>query len=147
MRGPERGRVFLARRRLPTPLRRRGESTGADWSAFGLEIYSVNGKEVLRKRSFSIRALSKFVVGEGEEKHDVEIKMDLFPTLKSWIFPGHWVAQAYVDGELVVGDLTPQVRRTVRLVDKIMNWILVAVTASALAVVVIYFVVRYAIPR
>ena len=112
------------------------------WSPFGLEIYSVNGEEVLRKQSLSTRGSRKFVVGEGDKKHDVEIRMDVVPTLKSWISPGDWVAQAYVDGKLVVDDLTPKTRRTVRLVDKIMNWFLVVMFIILTVVVIFSFVVR-----
>ena len=91
------------------------------WSQLGLEIYLVNGKEVLRKRSFSMRGTRKFTAGEGEDKHDIEIKVDMIPTLKSLVSSKDWIAQAYVDGELVVSDLIPQFRK----IDKILNWIIV----------------------
>ncbi|MCC5827898.1 MAG: hypothetical protein JJU36_00495 [Phycisphaeraceae bacterium] len=44
------------------------------WSLLGLEIYSVNGREVLRRRNFSSRGSRKFTVGEGDQRHEVEIK-------------------------------------------------------------------------
>ena len=117
------------------------------WSLFGLEIYSVNGKQVLKKRGLSLRGSRRFVVGEGGEKHDVEIKLDMVPTRKSWIFPGDWLAQAYVDGELVVADLTPQLRQKVRLIDRILNWALIVAFSILAIVLFLYFVLRYAIPR
>jgi hypothetical protein len=114
------------------------------WSPFGLEIYSVNGQEVLRKRSLSLRGSRKFVVGEGDERHEVEIRLDVAPTLRSWIFPGDWVAQAYVDGALVVDDLTPKIRRNVRQADKVLNWCLVAVFIVLAVVVMFSFIVPVA---
>ena len=95
------------------------------WSQFGLEVYSVNGKEVLRTRSYSIRGSRKFVAIDGERTHDVEIKLDFAPTRKSWISSGDWIAQAYVDGELAVPDLTTQMRGSVRKVERVMNWVFV----------------------
>ena len=124
------------------------------WSPFGLEVYSVNGKEVLRKWACSIRGSRKFTVGDGEERHEVEIKVDFAPTLKSWFFPGEWIAQAYVDGELVVDDLTPRLRRTLRrrrrilrLVYKIFYWILVVELCILAILGILYVVVRYVLPR
>ena len=110
------------------------------WSQFGLEIYSVNGKEVLRRRSFSIRGSRSFVVTDGGRTHNVEIKIDFAPTPGSWISPGNWVAQAYVDGELAVADLTPKLRQGVRTADKIFHWIFVVSLIVLALLGAIYFV-------
>lgn len=110
------------------------------WSIFGHETYSVNGKEVLKKWSLSPRGSRKFVIGEGEAKHDVEIKIDFAPNFKSWISPGDWIASAYVDGELVVDDLTTSMRRTIIFADKIINIFLILLMVFAVFVLVYWLI-------
>lgn len=53
-------------------------------SPFGLEKYLVDGQEVLKLRSFAIRGSRRFSVGEDDHrKHEVEIKFDMFPGIRS----------------------------------------------------------------
>ena len=114
-------------------------------SLFGLEKYSVEEKEVLRMRSFALRGSRKFKVGEGEDEHEVEINVDTVPRAKSWIFLGDWIAKAYVDGILLVEDLTPNLRSKVRFVDRILNYCLIIVLGVLAILGLLYVVLRYVI--
>jgi hypothetical protein len=76
----------------------------------GLEVYVVDGIEVLRVWSYSIRATRRFEVGNAE-RHTVEVRLDSMPNWKSLLSPREWIAEAYVDGKLVVPDLVPDLRR------------------------------------
>jgi hypothetical protein len=77
---------------------------GIFWSWCGLEIYTVDEREVFRKRCFSFRGIRKFVIGE-REKHEVEVRADFRPV--RW---NDWTAQLLVDGRIAVDDLTPALR-------------------------------------
>jgi hypothetical protein len=117
------------------------------WSVGGLERYSVDGKEVLRMRSLGLRGRRKFKVGKGKDEHEVEIEMDVVPRTKSWIFPGDWIAKAYVDGVLVVEDLTPRTRSKVRTIDRILNYGLVIGVVVLAVLGLLYVTLRYVIPH
>ena len=117
------------------------------WSIGGLESYSVDGKEVLRMRSLGLRGRRKFKVGEGRDEHEVEIEMDVVPRAKSWIFPGDLIAKAYVDGVLVVEDLTPRARSKMRSVDRILNYGLVIGVGILVVLGLLYVTLRYVIPH
>jgi len=91
------------------------------WSIFGSEIYKVDGKEVLKKRSLSPRGSRKFTIKDEENTYDVEIKIDMAPKAKSWLFPGDWIVQVYVNGEPFISDLTPSLRKKVKKLDHILN--------------------------
>jgi sporulation protein YlmC with PRC-barrel domain len=94
------------------------------YSIFGLEIYKVDGKEIMRKRSFSIRGNRKFAIANNENNYEIEIKYDMVPKIKSWIFPGDWIAQVYVNGNLFISGLTPSSRETIRKIDQASNKVL-----------------------
>ncbi len=106
------------------------------WSLFGLEIYKVDDKEVLRKRNLSIRGSRKLTIKDEENTYEVEIKIDAAPKAKSWLFPGDWIAQVYVNGELSISDLTPSLRKKVKKIDRIVNIALV-ITFSLLALLLL----------
>ena len=78
------------------------------WS--GLEIYTVDGVEVLRTRNYQLRGVREFDVGE----HQVVIKVDFWPSWRILLRPWDWVAEAYIDGELAVEDVTPETRARLR---------------------------------
>jgi hypothetical protein len=65
----------------------------------GLEVYLVDGQEVLRRRSFALWGSRRFSI-EGPEPHQVEIRVKCFPLS----------SQARVDGELIINDLFPRFR-------------------------------------
>lgn len=117
------------------------------WSISGLERYLVNGKEVLRMRSLGLRGHRKFKVGEGEDEHEVEIQVDQVPKVKSWIFPGDWMTKAYVDGVLVVEDLTPRTRSKVKSIDRILNYCMIIIVGILAALGLLYVTLRYVIPH
>lgn len=48
------------------------------WVIVWSRKYFVDGKEVLKTRSFAGRGSRKFTVGSGSSKHEVEIKFDFF---------------------------------------------------------------------
>ncbi len=96
------------------------------FSLFGLEIYKIDGKEVLRKRNFSIRGSRKLTIRDEENTYDLEIKVDTAPKVKSWLFPGDWIAQVYVNGELFISDMTPSLRRKIKIFDRLMMVILIS---------------------
>lgn len=104
-------------------------------SLWGTEVYTVDDVEVLRLTSMSMRAVREFEVGESE-KHSVEVKVDMLPSWKSFISP-YWIAEVYVDGELVVDELFPRIRRRLEMMSRIFNFVLVA----SLAVLVILVLV------
>lgn len=85
------------------------------FSTWGLEIYQVDGIEVLRIRSWSVSGERSFLVGETEY-HKVAIVVDLLSSWKAWILPGQWQAQVYVNGKLFLDDLNPEWRRTAKIV-------------------------------
>lgn len=91
-------------------------------STWGTEVYAVDGNEVLRQKSFSIWGARRFDVGDVE-KHSVEIRIDMFPSWKSLIAPV-WIAEAYVDGVLVVADLFPDIRKRLRAINRIRSIVL-----------------------
>jgi len=105
-------------------------------SIFGLEIYKVDGKEILKTRSFAVRGNQKFTISDNENKYEIEIKYDMLPKAKSWLFPENWIAQVYVNGELLVSDLTPALKETVRKVNRESNkillfWLIILLAALA----------------
>ena len=113
------------------------------WSLFGLETYSVDGKEVLRTRSLGLRSRQQFKVGEGEDEHAVTIEIDFAPNVITLlIHPENWIARAYVDGVLAVEDLTPRPRSTVRVISRISNYGLL-IALGILAVTILCIVVQY----
>lgn len=69
------------------------------WS--GMEIYRVNGGEVLRVRSQADRTVQSFEAGE-KEKHSVEFR--------AWIEAGCIAGSVFVDGLLYRSDLFDEVR-------------------------------------
>ncbi len=103
-------------------------------TATGKEVYRVDGEVVLSLRSFKSKAERTFTVGT-EEQHEVRIVLDSNLSLKSLIDPSNWKAQVFVDGELFIDDLTPELRDTVKTVNSIMNWIIVI---SVVVIVVCY---------
>jgi len=111
------------------------------FSLFGLEIYKVDGKEVLRKRNFSIRGSSKLTIRDEENTYDLEIKVNMAPKVKSWLFPGNWIAQVYVNGELFISDLTPSLRRKVKKIDRLMN-VLLIIIGCLLAILLILIIIK-----
>ncbi len=79
----------------------------------GPDIYAVDGEEVLRKETFSILRPKQTIyldLGSEEDKHFVEIRINLWPIIRSWR-TNNWVAEVYIDGELTIPDLTPDERR------------------------------------
>lgn len=94
-----------------------------EWSPYsGLEVYKVDGQEVLTKRSWALAGTRRFRVGDGDEIYDIEIRVDLVPKLRSWFYPGDWIAQAYVNGKLYIDDLTRESRTKVR---RLYWWLLI----------------------
>jgi hypothetical protein len=112
------------------------------WSIFGSEIYKVDDKEILRKRSLKPRGSRKFTVKDEENTYDVEIKIDMAPKVKSWLFPGDWVAQVYVNGELFISDLTPSFRKKVKKINHITNIILIIFLSLLIIIWVIIWVIK-----
>lgn len=111
------------------------------WSSLGQERYVVDGKQVLKLWSFSLKGNRKFLVGNADDRHEVEIRIDTAPSAKSLLSPGDWIAQAYVDGELFVPDLTPKTRKTVKTADKVIN-VLVLIALALLACTVLWAILR-----
>ncbi len=101
---------------------------GVYFSSFGLEVYTVDGFEVLRQWSFSIRGTRRFVVGD-REKHEVEIVVDLIPSVVRW-WNSEWVAKALIDGEVVVDDLTPGLRTFSKACMRVVNWSILGAAAG-----------------
>jgi len=96
-------------------------------SMWGTEVYTVDGVEVLRLRSLAFRATRQFKVGESE-KHLVEVKVDMNLSWRSMIGPT-WIAEVYVDGELVVAELYPDMRRRLEKLHRVLNYILIGLLA------------------
>lgn len=104
------------------------------YSIFGLEIYKVDGKEILKKRSFAVRGNRKFTISDNDGNYEIEIKYDMLPKVKSWLFPENWIAQVYVNGTLFISDLAPSLKETVRKVDRESNnvlllWLIILLAA------------------
>jgi len=78
------------------------------WS--GLEVYAVDGIEVLRTKNYQVRGVREFNVGQ----HKVVIKVDIWPSWRILLRPWQWIAEAYIDDELVVEDVTAEFREKVR---------------------------------
>lgn len=91
-------------------------------SLWGTEVYVVDGADVLRLSSLALRATRRFEVGE-QEKHVVEVVLDTIPTWRSLVTPD-WKAEVYVDGELRVAELFPDMRRRFKRFTRISNWVL-----------------------
>jgi hypothetical protein len=103
-------------------------------SMWGSEIYAVDGAEVLRKISFEWRGIREFSVGVVE-RHEVRIRYDLLPTWSAAFSPAEWIAEAYVDGVLVVPDLIPDFRQqmhTLLHIAKVLLTVLVILLVAAL---------------
>jgi hypothetical protein len=102
----------------------------------GTEVYVVDGSEVLRLRSLSLRAVRQFEVGAAE-RHVVQVKLDGLPSWKCLIAPD-WIAEVYVDGQLMIADLFPVQRQQFREIFRVLTVVLVAsVGALLLAVFVL----------
>lgn len=93
-------------------------TVGIHFSYFGKEVYTVDGLDVLRINSLSTRGVRQFELGEVE-KHSIEIRMDVLATWKCFFSAHDWIAEAYVDGELVVEDLIPKMRRRINTIIRI----------------------------
>jgi len=106
-------------------------------SMWGTEVYTVDGVEVLRLKSMALRATRRFEVGDPE-KHLVEVKVDAFPSWKVFIAPS-WIAEVYVDGELVVDELYPEMRRRFARIHRVLNYVLIA-SLSILAILTLILV-------
>ncbi len=98
--------------------------------AWGPAVFSVDGQEVCRKRSLALKQVVQFDVGSGEERQRVEIRMNFWPMLKPWR-SDNWIAEAYVDGELVIPDLTGELRIKVAKSEKVVDRILLAFVVIA----------------
>ncbi len=88
------------------------------WS--GLEVYTVDGIEVLRTKNYQIRGVREFNVGQ----HKVVIKLDAWPSWRILLRPWEWIAEAYIDDELVVEDVTAEFRAKVRSVMVSLRYVL-----------------------
>lgn len=97
-----------------------------DWSLFGLERYWVDEEQVLKKWSFSLKGTRTLIIGEGHNQHTVLFKVDMFPSVKRWLVLD-WIAEVYVDGELMIEDVTPRTRRTLKFWTRLLDSITVAV--------------------
>ena len=75
-------------------------TVGIEWSARGLRTYSVDGAEVLRVWSRSVRGRDRFAVGDTE-RHEVELEYDFAPNWRGWILATEWQIRLLVDGEVV----------------------------------------------
>ena len=78
------------------------------WS--GLEVYTVDGSVVLRTKNYQVRGVREFNVG----RHKVIIKLDFLPSWKIFLRPWEWIAEATIDGEPVVEDVTAELRARFR---------------------------------
>ncbi|MCA9204465.1 MAG: hypothetical protein KDA59_15535 [Planctomycetales bacterium] len=91
------------------------------------EVYVVDDIEVMRITSVAFRANRRFEVGE-DEKHEVEVRVDMFPSAQALISP-MWIAEVYVDGKLQVEELFPTMRRRLKAVYRVVNWLLMGLLA------------------
>jgi len=76
------------------------------WSYLtGLEIYKHNDKEVFRTRSFKISGCSQFAVTINGHDKTVRIQLKFRPTFGNAFKSTGFVAQAYLDDELLIDNL------------------------------------------
>ena len=106
---------------------------GIEWSTRGLRTYTVDGDEVLRVWSRSVRGRDRFAVGDAE-RHEVELEYDFAPNWRGWLFATDWRIRLLVDGELVAEDLDllPGLRKFSRLLDRMILTRLLAILALLL---------------
>jgi hypothetical protein len=102
-----------------------------------MEVYLVDGVEVLRMRSFQVRGDREFTVGT----HRVTVRIDSWPSWQIILRPWEWIAQAYVDGELAVDDITPELRAQVKSVMQSRYTILAVVLMTVLGILAVALVV------
>ena len=80
------------------------------WSWNGLEVYTVDGSVVLRTKNYQLRGVREFNVG----RQKVIIKLDFWPSWSILLRPWEWTAEATIDGEPVVEDVTGEMRANIR---------------------------------
>ncbi len=99
-------------------------------SQFGTEVYAVDDVEVLRLKSMSVRGTRQFEVGQSE-RHLVEVKLDMMPSWKCFAAP-NWTAEVYVDGQLMVAELFPEMRRSFGTIHHFLKFLFI-ITLGLLA--------------
>ena len=104
----------------------------------GPDIYTVDGREVLRRRTFNILRPKQTIslnVGPECDSHCVEIRINLWPMFRSWR-TDNWIAEVYVDGALAIADFTPEDRKTITKWERICDRALFAALAIGLVFMV-----------
>lgn len=109
------------------------------WS--GLEVYTVDGVEVLRTKNYQVRGTREFDAGP----HHVVIKLDAWPSWRIVLRPWEWIAEAYVNDELVAEDISPELRRKTRSWMISSRYAILALFGLLALLVVGYFLVSAAV--
>jgi len=106
------------------------------WSYWtGLEVYTVDGIEVLRTKNYQVRGTREFDAGP----HHVVIKVDFFPSWRIVLRPWEWVAEAYINDQLVAEDVSAELRHKTRTWMISLRYVLFALFGLLAILVVGYF--------
>jgi len=116
-------------------------------SLWGTEVYAVDGVEVLRRKpELALRTTTQFDVGETE-KHQVEVRFDMRPACNPLRWrPPWWTAEVYVDGELVVDELFPVLRRRLAAISRVLNCVLLASLALLVVLLLVLASLNLLVP-
>ncbi len=103
------------------------------WSGWtGAELYSVNGRERLRIRSFAPWGTRRFTIGNDDQR-TIEIRFKYIP---------FWSTRVFLDGELVVEELFPGLRLLFRVLTTVVLLELVVALVLSIMFAIVWLYLR-----